>query len=640
MRSLRDFKVPDFKFPKFKLLNFEKIEDFIDEVKKKGKNKENKPSDSTMEPPRYETLQEVFNVVTDKYKDNVLVTEKFDRKGKFEEITYGQFKEDVIGLGTGLIEYLGLRDKRVVIISETTYNWYVSYMAMLCGVGIAVPMDKELPANELENLVKRSKASAIIFSSRKKELIEKVKPNLPDVEYFIEMYSDADLNGKDVGFNTVKNIGKKLYENGNNSLLDTKIDKDEFKVLIFTSGTTSASKVVMLCNRNLAENLYAVGCYVNISEKDRLFSVLPLHHTYESTIGFLYPFSIGASVAVCEGLKYIVPNLKETKPTAMLAVPLLVESLYKKINLNIKKSGKEPLVNTMIHVTNALKMVGIDVKRKVFAEILENLGGNLKYVVSAAAPIDGKVGKWVEDIGIEFYQGYGLTETAPIAALTPQSDRRVGSVGKAIATGELKIDNPNEDGEGEILIKTPTLMLGYYENEEATNEVIKDGWFYSGDIGYMDKDGFLYITRRSKNVIVTANGKNIYPEEIELLLSKVPIISECMVYGKGENEDLTIAVKVIPNYEYIKENVKADATEEEIYNMIWDEIKTINHSLTSYKAIKLLEIKKDEFEKTTTMKIKRFAELKKDKEKEEAEKAEKADKKEKSKKEDKKKDKK
>ena len=640
MRSLRDFKVPDFKFPKFKLLNFEKIEDFIDEVKKKGKNKENKPSDSTMEPPRYETLQEVFNVVTDKYKDNVLVTEKFDRKGKFEEITYGQFKEDVIGLGTGLIEYLGLRDKRVVIISETTYNWYVSYMAMLCGVGIAVPMDKELPANELENLVKRSKASAIIFSSRKKELIEKVKPNLPDVEYFIEMYSDADLNGKDVGFNTVKNIGKKLYENGNNSLLDTKIDKDEFKVLIFTSGTTSASKGVMLCNRNLAENLYAVGCYVNISEKDRLFSVLPLHHTYESTIGFLYPFSIGASVAVCEGLKYIVPNLKETKPTAMLAVPLLVESLYKKINLNIKKSGKEPLVNTMIHVTNALKMVGIDVKRKVFAEILENLGGNLKYVVSAAAPIDGKVGKWVEDIGIEFYQGYGLTETAPIAALTPQSDRRVGSVGKAIATGELKIDNPNEDGEGEILIKTPTLMLGYYENEEATNEVIKDGWFYSGDIGYMDKDGFLYITGRSKNVIVTANGKNIYPEEIELLLSKVPLISECMVYGKGENEDLTIAVKVIPNYEYIKENVKADATEEEIYNMIWDEIKTINHSLTSYKAIKLLEIKKDEFEKTTTMKIKRYAELKKDKEKEETEKAERADKKEKSKKEDKKKDKK
>ena len=640
MRSLRDFKVPDFKFPKFKLLNFEKIEDFIDEVKKKGKNKENKPNETAGETPRYETLQEVFNVVTDKYKDNVLVTEKFDRKGKFEEITYGQFKEDVIGLGTGLIEYLGLRDKRVVIISETTYNWYVSYMAMLCGVGIAVPMDKELPANELENLVKRSKASAIIFSSRKKELIEKVKPNLPDVEYFIEMYSDADLNGKDVGFNTVKNIGKKLYENGNNSLLDTKIDKDEFKVLIFTSGTTSASKGVMLCNRNLAENLYAVGCYVNISEKDRLFSVLPLHHTYESTIGFLYPFSIGASVAVCEGLKYIVPNLKETKPTAMLAVPLLVESLYKKINLNIKKSGKEPLVNTMIHVTNALKMVGIDVKRKVFAEILENLGGNLKYVVSAAAPIDGKVGKWVEDIGIEFYQGYGLTETAPIAALTPQSDRRVGSVGKAIATGELKIDNPNEDGEGEILIKTPTLMLGYYENEEATNEVIKDGWFYSGDIGYMDKDGFLYITGRSKNVIVTANGKNIYPEEIELLLSKVPIISECMVYGKGENEDLTIAVKVIPNYEYIKENVKADATEEEIYNMIWDEIKTINHSLTSYKAIKLLEIKKDEFEKTTTMKIKRFAELKKDKEKEEAEKAEKADKKEKSKKEDKKKDKK
>ena len=624
MMSLRDFKVPDFKFPKFKMKNIDKIDDLTAEAKKE-KNKGNKPGDQILKPTRYETMQDVFKDVTVKFKDNVLITQKFDHKGKFEDITYGKFRDDVIGFGTGLIEYLGLRDKRVVIISETTYEWYVSYMAMLCGVGIAVPMDKELPENEFENLVKRSKASAIIYSSRKKELIDKVRDRLDKVEYFIEMYSDSDLNGKDVGFEQVKKIGSKLYENGNNSLLDTKIDKDEFKVLIFTSGTTSASKGVMLCNRNLTENIYAAGSYVNVREDDRLFSVLPLHHTYESTIGFLFPFARGASVAVCEGLKYIVPNLKETKPTAMIAVPLLIESLYKKINQTIKKSGKETLVNSMIHVTNALKLVGIDIKKKVFAEIYDNLGGNIRIIVSAAAPIDKKISKRIEDIGIEFLQGYGLTETAPIAALTPESDPHIGSVGKAVVCAELKIKDPNENGEGEVLIKSSTLMLGYYEMEEETKKAIsEDGWFNSGDVGYLDKDGFLYITGRSKNVIVTANGKNIYPEEIELVLGKIPYISECMVYGKGEKDDLTVSVKVIPNYEYIAENVKKDMTDEEIYNLIWEEIKKVNKTLTSYKAIKYLEIKKDEFEKTTTMKIKRFAELKKDEEKSKTKKENKA----------------
>lgn len=625
MMSLRDFKVPDFKFPKFKMKNIDKIDDLTEEAKKRGKTKGYKPGDPIPEPIRYETMQDVFKDVTVKFKDNVLITQKFDHKGKFEDITYGKFRDDVIGFGTGLIEYLGLKDKRVVIISETTYEWYVSYMAMLCGVGIAVPMDKELPENEFENLVKRSKASAVIYSSRKKELIDKVRDKLEDVEYFIEMYSDNDLEGKDVGFEQVKKIGSKLYENGNNSLLDTKIDKDEFKVLIFTSGTTSASKGVMLCNRNLTENIYAAGSYVNVREDDRLFSVLPLHHTYESTIGFLFPFACGASVAVCEGLKYIVPNLKETKPTAMIAVPLLIESLYKKINQTIKKSGKEALVNSMIHVTNALKLVGIDIKKKVFAEIYDNLGGNIRIIVSAAAPIDKKIGKWIEDIGIEFLQGYGLTETAPIAALTPESDPRIGSVGKAVVCAELKIKDPNEDGEGEVLIKSSTLMLGYYEMEEETKKAISDdGWFNSGDIGYLDKDGYLYITGRSKNVIVTANGKNIYPEEIELVLGKIPYISECMVYGKGEKDDLTVSVKVIPNYEYIAENVKKDMNDDEIYNLIWEEIKKVNKTLTSYKAIKYLEIKKDEFEKTTTMKIKRFAELKKDEEKSKTKKENKA----------------
>ena len=298
----------------------------------------------------------------------------------------------------------------------------------------------------------------------------------------------------------------------------------------------------------------------------------------------------------------------------MLAVPLLVETLYKKINQSIEKSGKAGLVNSMIHITNALKSVGIDIKRKVFKEIYDNLGGNLRIIVSAAAPIDKKIGKWVQDIGIEFLQGYGLTETAPIAALTPECDTRIGSVGLPVNCAEIKIHNPNENGEGEIWIKSRTLMLGYFEDEEATKEVVHDGWFNSGDIGYMDKDGYVFVTGRSKNVIVTQNGKNIYPEEIELLLSKIPEIQECMVYGKevkGEKE-LIITARVIPNKEEIERLHGKDLSEEEIHKIIWEKIKEVNKQLTSYKAVKKLELKHDEFAKTTTMKIKRYVELQND----------------------------
>ena len=396
----------------------------------------------------------------------------------------------------------------------------------------------------------------------------------------------------------------------NETFLANEIDPNEFKVLIFTSGTTSNSKGVMICNKNLTENIYGALSYAMVDDEDRFFSILPLHHTYESTIGFLMPFAKGASVAVCEGLKHIVPNLKETKPTIMLAVPVLVESLYKKINANIKKSKKDALVNSMIVLTNALKNVNIDIKRKVFDEILQNLGGRLRILVSAAAPIDPKVGKWVEDIGIEFLQGYGLTETAPIAALTPED--------KAVKCAEIKIDNPDENGEGEILIKSTTLMLGYYEMEEETNKVVIDGWFHSGDIGYIDEEGYIYITGRKKNVIVTRNGKNIYPEELELMLGKIPYIKECMVYGFEDEskDDWKVAVKVIPNFEEIDKVLSNDYSDEDVYNLIWKEIKDkVNKKLVSYKVIKKLDIKKDEFEKTTTMKIKRFAELNKDKNK-------------------------
>lgn len=619
MRGLRDFKVPDFKFPKFKMKDISEIEEMNINYDEIEKNKDKKKDKKEFVATNYNSIKEIFQHSIKTYANKEFILEKFDPKGKYEEISYEQFGKDVIGFGTALNRVLKLENRpRIMILSETTYDWYVSYVTLLCGDAIAIPTDKELPENELENVVKRSKADAIIYSEKKADSVKKIMEKFPQVKYFIKMYSEDGLQNRTVGMQYLINEGTKFVNSGDDYFAKVETDPDEFKVLLFTSGTTSNAKGVMLTSRNLAENINAATAYAKVYPEDRFFSVLPLHHTYESTIGFLLPMAWGSSIAVCQGLKHIVPNMLESKPSVLISVPLLIENLYKKINASIKKAGKDGLVGSMLHITNALKVVGVDVKRKVFSDIYENLGGNLRFIVSAAAPIDAKIGKWVEDIGITFLQGYGLTETAPIAALTPEYQPKVGSAGKAIPKGEIRIEDPNEDGEGEVLIKTPTLMIGYYEDEKATNEVIEviDGerWFHSGDIGYLDKDGFLYITGRSKNVIVTQNGKNIYPEEIELLLAQVPEIKECMVYGKQDekdptNKELIISVKVIPNLDKIGK----DLTDEEIREIIWPKIKEVNKKLTSYKAIKNLEIKHDEFEKTTTMKIKRYAEIKKSK---------------------------
>lgn len=620
--KLKDFKMPKLKlkFKKMRINIPEEIEniDYSKEAKKNQKKRTKPYEDKT----NYKTVKEFFFKTVKENPGNPCILEKPGHKEDYKVTTYQEFYDDVVGLGTALLEVLKLKDKRVMIIGETQYDWYVSYMAMLCGVGLVIPTDKELPVNEIENIAKRSKVSAIIYSPKKEDDIEKVKSSLPDVEYYIEMKSDDGLSKDEVGIKNLIKLGKAIVNGGNKSFEKIKVNPDEFKILFWTSGTTSNSKGVMLSNRNLAENINAVSAYVKVYPTDRFFSVLPLHHCYESTIGFLLPMAYGSSIAICEGLRYVAQNMQEAKPTAMLAVPLLIESLYKKINEKIVKNKKDKLVNSMMQFTNALKSVGIDVKRKVFKEIYDNLGGELRIIVSAAAPIDKKVGEWVQDLGIGFLQGYGLTETAPISALTPEYEPSVGSVGRAIVQADIKVKDPNENGEGEILIKSPTLMLGYYEMPEETAKVIdKEGYFNSGDIGYIDEKGFIYLTGRSKNVIVTQNGKNVYPEEIEMLLEKVDEIKEVFVYGKApeanskkDDKELIITAKVIPNYDKIKEIHDIDKDDEDkVYDIIWNKIKEVNKKLTSYKAIKSLEIKEGEFEKTSTMKIKRYKEINKDK---------------------------
>lgn len=619
-------KLPKFKFKKIKMENIDEIEELKVDYSKpenRAERREKIKKGEHYPETHYETIKEIYLHSMKEFGDKEFILDKNDPKEeKFTEYSYRQFGDDVEALGTALTRKYNIQGERIVIIGENQYNWYVAYTAALIGAGIAVPVDKELPENEIENLVTRAKATVVIYSPHIKERIKNIMDKVPYVKYFIEMKSNEKLEGRKVGFNTVVSEGKELIKKGDDSFLKIEIDPDEFKALFFTSGTTANSKGVMVNNRQLANNINAVSAYVLINKEDRFFSVLPLHHTYESSIGFLLPLAYGCSIAVCQGLRYISDNLKETKPSILIAVPLLIENLYKNIMKNIRKSKKEKLVSSMMQLTNVLKGVGIDVKRKVFKEIYDGVGGNLEFIVSAAAPIDKKVGKWFTDLGVFFLQGYGLTETSPISAVTPDYDTKVGSAGKTIINGKIKVDNPDEKGEGELLISTNTLMMGYYDDKEATDEVIEydsEGrrWFHSGDIGYVDKDDFVYITGRIKNVIVTQNGKNIFPEELELLLSDVEEIEECMVYGKeveGQKE-LIVTCRAIPNYDKIKE-VYGEKTEKEVYDIIWNKIKAVNKKVTTYKAIKGLEIKDGEFIKTTTKKIKRFIEIKEGKIKE------------------------
>lgn len=569
-------------------------------------------------PKNLKTIKESFDITTKQLPDKIGFLEKRPNKKEFREITYKEFRHDVTSIGAALIKDLGLEGERIAIIGENSYEWAVSYYSVVCGTGSVVPLDKELPANEIANLVRRSRAKAIFFSNRKRDLINSIREEVPDLKYYIELYSDENelentFKGEnDYTFDELLSIGSKHDEN---ILMDTKIDPEEFKILLFTSGTTAESKGVMLTNWNIISNIEAAISMFTLYDDDRFFSVLPLHHSYESTVGMMIPIYCGLSIAYAGGLKSIANDLKTTSPSVLLGVPALIENLMKKVLGTIEKQGKTKLVNSMIKVTNALGKPGYKLKRKVFKSVLDGLGGRIRVIVSAAAPIDPEIGGKIEGFGINFIQGYGLTETSPLATLIPGDDRRLGSVGKPGKCCTVKIHEPNEEGIGEVWIKGENVTMGYYENEEETSRSITDGWFHSGDLGYIDKDGFLYLTGRCKNLIITGNGKNVFPEEIEALVNKIPYVNESLVYGaqdpKDEKEQI-IAVKVTLDEAYLKEKYGKDIpSDEELHALIWNEIKEVNKKLSSFKWIKQLEIKKEDFIKTTTMKIKRYEELKK-----------------------------
>ena len=560
---------------------------------------------------KFTDLKDMLNQTGEVYGDRPAYIFKTEEKGKFRTITHKEFRENINALGTTLIQ-MGLKDKRIALISENRYEWELSYLAVASGVGVIVPLDKALPDNELESLILRSQVEAIIYSSKydviMNTLREKKNTNL---KYFISM----DLEENTQGIYAEKALvekGKKLLTDGNKTYIDAKIDSEKMGIMLFTSGTTAMSKAVMLSHKNLVTNVMDIIQRFDLTDEDRFLSFLPLHHVFECTVGFLYPISIGGSIAFCEGVKHMAENIKEFEITAMISVPAVFDIIYRKVMKTIEKKGKLANLEKGKKVSQFLLKMKIDLRKQLFKEVHESLGPKLKLVVTGGAALDPETEKGFNDLGFDVEQGYGLTETAPVIAAETPKCRRLGSIGKKFPSVEVKIDDPDEEGIGELMAKGPSIMLGYYENEEATKSALEsDGWFHTGDLARIDKDGFIYISGRKKSVIVLNNGKNVFPEEIETLLNKVEGIKETFVFEKKEDDgDVKVCVEIVYDKELIKELYNIEG-EENIKEFLWDKVKEVNKLMPKYKYVREMVITEEPLIKTTTLKIKRHEELKK-----------------------------
>ena len=557
----------------------------------------------------YKDMKELLYGSAEKFGDRTAFTIKHQdgKKVEYDNKSYKDLLEDVNEFGAGLYD-LGLKGKRVAVIGKNRYEWAVAHLANLLGGIVCVPLDKDLQYEELEMSLIRSKADAIVFDEKLTDRMNKLKENNKTnlTEYICMSKIDGFKSMEEI-----KDKGEDIIESGNREYLDTEIDENELAILLFTSGTTSASKAVMLSQRNVAVNVYDLQSVENIKEDDVNIALLPYHHIFGSTC-MVFVLACGVKTVYADGLRYVKQNLAEYKVTMFVGVPLLVESIYKGVVKEVEKQGKTKLINTAMKVSNFLLKVGIDVRRKLFKQVLEGLGGALRFVIVGGAPADPKILKFFNDLGIVTLQGYGLSETAPVVAAENYKVRKNGTTGVPMPSVEIKINNPDDNGMGEILVKGPNVMLGYYEMEEMTKEVLQDGWFHTGDLGCFDKAGRLMITGRSKNMIVLKNGKKIFPEEIETVVNRIEEIEESFVFGmpdEKDKNDVTLSVKAVYNKDIVK-NRHGEKTEEEIYEIIWNKIKELNQTFPQYKHIKKLILTDKELIKTTTKKVKRQEELK------------------------------
>ena len=539
------------------------------------------------------------------YQDMTAFMIKKKRGMPYENVSFKQFGEDVESMGTALSNLLGL-GSRVAILSESRYEWYVSYLSVTNGTGVIVPLDKELPPQEIAGLLNRSQADCLIYSVSKQGLIDSIQSEISSVKHFICM--DAPTQADVLDFHTLLSEGRKLVTDGNRLFIDAPLDPEEMTVLLFTSGTTDRSKAVMLSQRNITANLEGMCAMTYIGPEDVFLSVLPLHHTYECTCGFLCQIYRGSTIAQCEGLRYIVPNMQESKATVILVVPLMLEMFHRAIMKKAKADTKASRKFTFgIALSGFLRKIGIDHRRKIFKAVHDNFGGRLRLIISGGASVDPQVMRDMQNMGIHCIQGYGLTECSPILALNRDVDYNNLSAGLAMPGVEIKIIGKDENGIGEILGKGPSIMIGYYENSEATRlSIDEEGFYHTGDLGYLDKDGFVIITGRKKNVIISKNGKNIFPEEIEAILSHSPYVNESIVSGEFDGkDDVVVTATIFPNMDAVEQCLGPDPEIESIQSLLYEEVHKVNEQLVSYKHVRKVVIRDTEFEKTTSKKIRR-----------------------------------
>ena len=556
--------------------------------------------------PLYETtVFENFRVLTEnaakKFPDKIAISYRKNPKDKEPiDVTYTEMKNDIRNFGTK-VHALGLSGKHVAIVGEATYMWVVAYFGLMSAGVVTIPIDKELPANEIADILRVSESVGVFYGKTAAEKIAEIRSEIPEVTFLAAMTGEV-IDGA-VSIESMIDEGKALFEGGDNIFYDYEIDTEKCASIVFTSGTTGKGKGVMLSQTNIVSDM-TQGMY-NFAITPKTMMVLPPHHTFGSTVNLVGHLAQGCTVYISSGLLQILNEMQEQKPSHLVLVPLFVETFYKRIWTTAEKTGKAGLLRTLIKVSNGLRKVGIDLRKQLFASVTKNFGGKLEMIICGGAALNQDIINTFEAMGITILNGYGITECAPLISCNRNKLQKKGSVGTPIIGEQVKILDPDENGEGEICVKGPNVMLGYYKNPEATAAAFdEEGFFKTGDYGRLDEEGWIYITGRLKNLIIFSNGKNVYPEEIETEISRIEGVAEAVVYAGESKSDTTkevIVAEIFPDYELMERRGITD-----IKGYFEEKISEINDRSVDYKAVGLVKIREVEFVKNTSRKIKRF----------------------------------
>ena len=545
------------------------------------------------------------------FPDSIAISYKENYWDKeVRKVTFSQWRDDVRNLGTALIS-AGLREEKIAIVGENSYGWCCSFFAVMAIGSVTVPVDKELPLDDIDGIITTTGCKAVIFGktseAKIKELLQ--KESLKSVELLVSVAPENSIDASLLGGRQLTTLaglqekGGRLYSNGDDSYYDYKIDTNKLASIVFTSGTTGKGKGVMLSQANIGLDM-TLGMY-NFDITRKTLHVLPPHHTFGSTVNYVGHLAQGCEVYISSGIKHVSDEIREQQPTHLILVPAFLEVMNRKIWTTARKGGKEGLLRFMMKCSDLLRKVGIDVRRKLFASVLSAFGGKLELIICGGAKLDEEIIRTFDSLGITILNGYGITECSPLISANRNEYRKPGSVGTPILACRVKIDNPDENGEGEICVKGPNVMLGYYDNPEATAEVFdKDGFFHTGDYGKLDEEGWIYITGRKKNLIILSNGKNVYPEEIEADLQKVEGVSEVVVYAgesRVQKDKITIVAEIFPDSDLL-----ADKGIDDPQTYFEDQVKALNAKMPPYKAVKRVKLRDTEFQKNTSRKITRF----------------------------------